>query len=94
MAESHYYAWSKEFLEAGKRCLAGDTARATTSDKAKALRQEASALKEVIAEQALELRLHKKTSSRVRLSLLPASEVRAENSKSLSGNILIFDRAF
>jgi transposase len=41
--------------------LAGDTARATTSDEVKALRQEARALKEVIAEQALELPLHKKT---------------------------------
>ena len=28
IAESLYYAWSKEFLEAGKRRLAGDTARA------------------------------------------------------------------
>jgi transposase len=31
IAQSLYYAWSKEFLEAGKRRLAGDTARATTS---------------------------------------------------------------
>src|ERR1035438_4269590 len=30
IAESLYYAWSKEFLEAGKRRLAGDTARAAT----------------------------------------------------------------
>jgi transposase len=56
-----YYAWSKEFLEAGKRRLAGDTARAATSDEVKALRQEARALKEVVAEQTLELRLLKKT---------------------------------
>ena len=55
-----YYAWSKEFLEAGKRRLAGDTARAATSDEVKALRQEARALKEVVAEQTLELRLLKK----------------------------------
>ena len=61
IAESLYYAWSKEFLEAGKRRLAGDTARAATTDEVKALRQEASALKEVVAEQALELRLLKKT---------------------------------
>ena len=40
IAESLYYAWSKEFLEAGKRRLAGDTARAATSDEVKALRQE------------------------------------------------------
>ena len=59
IAESLYYAWSKEFLEAGKRRLAGDTARAATTDEVKALRQEARALKEVVAEQALELRLIK-----------------------------------
>jgi transposase len=61
IAESMYYSWSKEFLEAGKRRLAGDTARAATSDEVKALRQEARALKEVVAEQALELRLVKKS---------------------------------
>ena len=60
IAESLYYAWSKEFLEAGKRRLAGDTARAATTDEVKALRQEAHALKEVVAEQTLELRLLKK----------------------------------
>jgi hypothetical protein len=52
IAESLYYAWPKEFLEAGKWRLAGDTARAATSDEVKALRQEARALKEVVAEQA------------------------------------------
>jgi transposase len=61
IAESLYYAWSKEFLEAGKRRLAGDTARAATTDEVKALRQEARSLKEVVAEQALELRLLKKS---------------------------------
>ena len=61
IAESLYYNWSKEFLEAGKRRLAGDTARAATSSEVKDLRQEAKALKEVVAEQALELRLLKKS---------------------------------
>ena len=61
IAESLYYSWSKEFLEAGKRRLAGDTARAATSDEVKDLRREAGALKEVVAEQALELRLLKKS---------------------------------
>jgi transposase len=60
IAESLYYSWSNEFLEAGKRRLAGDTARAATTDEVKALRHEARALKEVVAEQALELRLIKK----------------------------------
>ena len=61
IAESLYYAWSKEFLEAGKRRLAGDTARAATTDEVKALRHEARTLKEVVAEQALDLRLLKKS---------------------------------
>ena len=61
IAESLYYSWSKEFLEAGKRRLAGDTARAATSDEVKDLRREAQELKEVVAEQALELRLLKKS---------------------------------
>jgi len=61
IASSMYYGWSKEFLEAGKRRLAGDTARAATSDEVKDLRREASALKEVVAEQAVELRLLKKS---------------------------------
>jgi transposase len=61
IAESLYYSWSKEFLEAGKKRLAGDTARAATSDEVKGLRREAQELKEVVAEQALELRLLKKS---------------------------------
>ena len=56
-----YYRWSKDFLEAGKRRLAGDTARAATSDEVKDLRREASALKEVVAELTLENRLLKKS---------------------------------
>ena len=61
IAESLYYSWSKEFLEAGKRRLAADTARAATSSEVKDLRRQAPELKEVnVAEQALELRLLKK----------------------------------
>ncbi len=60
IAQSLYYSWSKEFLEAGKKRLAGDTAREASSGEVKALRREARDLKEVVAEQALELRLLKK----------------------------------
>ncbi len=60
MATSMYHGWSKEFLEAGKRRLAGDTTRAATSDEVKDLRRETSVLKEVVAERALELRLLEK----------------------------------
>ena len=61
IAQSLYYSWSKEFLEAGRKRLAGDTARAATSTEVKDLRRESRDLKEVVAEQALELRLLKKS---------------------------------
>ena len=61
IAQSLYYSWSKEFLEAGRKRLAGDTAREATSDEVKALRKEAGALKEVVAELTLENRLLKKS---------------------------------
>ena len=61
IAQSLYYSWSKEFLEAGKKRLAGDTARAASSSEVKDLRRESRDLKEVVAEQALELRLLKKS---------------------------------
>jgi transposase len=56
-----YYRWSKEFLEAGKKRLAGDTAREATSDEVKGLRCEALTLKEVVAELTLDNRLLKKS---------------------------------
>ena len=60
-----YYGWSKEFLEAGKRRLAGDTARAATSDEVKDLKRQAQELKEVVAEQALDCGCSKKACSRM-----------------------------
>ena len=61
IASSMYYGWSKEFLEAGKKRLAGDTARAATSDEVKALRRETLSLKEAVADLTLENRLLKKS---------------------------------
>ena len=61
IAASMYYGWSKEFLEAGKKRLAGDTARAATSEEVKALRREALSLKEAVADLTLENRLLKKS---------------------------------
>lgn len=61
IAQSMYYSWSKEFIEAGKQRLAGDTARAATSDEVKDLRRESRVLKEIVAEQTLDLRLLKKS---------------------------------
>ncbi len=56
IAQSIYYKWSKEFLEAGKRRLAGDTDRAASTNEVKDLRREARDLKEVVAEQTLSVR--------------------------------------
>ena len=56
-----YYRWSKEFLEAGKKRLAGDTVREATSDEVRDLRQEALGLKEAVAELLMENRLLKKS---------------------------------
>src|SRR5580700_2509213 len=56
-----YYRWSKEFLEAGKKRLAGDTAGEATNDEVKGLRTEAQQLKELLAEVLLENRLLKKS---------------------------------
>ena len=61
IAESLYYSWSKEFLEAGKNRLAGDTARQASSPEVKELQSESAALKEVVAELTLENRLLKKS---------------------------------
>jgi transposase len=61
IAESLYYSWSKEFLEAGKKRLAGDTARQANSGEVKALRAEMRDLKEALADQMLENRLLKKS---------------------------------
>ena len=61
IAQSVYYAWSKEFLEAGKKRLSGDVAREATSDEVKHLRRETSDLKEALAETLLENRLLKKS---------------------------------
>ena len=56
-----YYRWSKDFLEAGKKRLAGDTAREATSDEVRHLRREALALKEAIADLTIDNRLLKKS---------------------------------
>ena len=61
ISESLYYSWSKEFLEAGKQRLAGDTALQATSHEVKELRSESAAKKEVDADLTMENRLLKKS---------------------------------
>lgn len=54
IAQGLYYTWSREFMEAGKRRLAGDTACAATSGEVQDLRCETRALKEAVADLTLE----------------------------------------
>lgn len=61
IAQSLYYTWSKEFLEAGKRRLAGDTERQATSGEVSDLKGEMRDLKEVVADLTLENRILKKS---------------------------------
>ena len=61
IAANLYYRWSKEFLEAGKKRLLGDTQREATSTEVTDLRKENARLKEVVAETILENRLLKKS---------------------------------
>ena len=60
IAQSLYYKWSKDFMEAGKKRLAGDIVRQANTNEVTTLRGEARGLKEVVAEPTLELRLLKK----------------------------------
>ena len=61
IAQSIYYKRSKEILEADKRRLAGDTARAASTGDVTALRRQARELKEDVAKQTLEFLLLKKS---------------------------------
>ncbi|KZK76875.1 Transposase [Pseudovibrio sp. W64] len=61
ISQGLYYSWFKEFLEAGKKRLTGDTTRQANTGEVKELRKQSRELKEVVAEQALEIRLLKKS---------------------------------
>lgn len=61
ISESVYYRWSKEFLEAGKQRLVGNTKRQATSDDVAELRRENEQLKQLVAELALKNRVLKKS---------------------------------
>jgi transposase len=58
-----YYRWSKEFLEAGKKRLLGDTAREANSEEVTELKNENEQLKQLVAELSLTNRVLKKSLS-------------------------------
>lgn len=59
--ESQFYKWNKEFLEAGKKRLSGDTTREATSDEVSELRKENQKLKETVADLVLRYDIVKKS---------------------------------
>lgn len=59
--ENNYYNWSKEFLEAGKKRLSGDTERNASSNEVKELREENSELKDLVADLSIEVKVLKKS---------------------------------
>ena len=61
IAESLYYSWSKEFMEAGKARLAGNTRRQASSSEVDELCQENEQLKQAVAELLLQNRVLKKS---------------------------------
>ncbi len=61
IAESVFYKWNKEFLEAGKKRLSGDTTREATSDEVAELRKENQKLKEMVADLMLRYDIVKKS---------------------------------
>jgi transposase len=56
-----YYSWLKDFMEAGKARLKGDTLRGATETEVKRLRKENARLEELVGEQALRIKLLKKS---------------------------------
>lgn len=60
ITESTYYKWTKDFMEAGKKRLSGDTLREANTTEVNELKQENSSLKELVAELSLENRVLKK----------------------------------
>jgi transposase len=61
IAQSLYYKWSKEFLEAGKQRLAGNTKRQADSQEVSGMRHENEQIKQLVAELALKNRVLKKS---------------------------------
>lgn len=60
IADGTYYKWTKDFMEAGKRRLSGDTLREANTTEVNQLKLENSSLKELVAELSLENRVLKK----------------------------------
>lgn len=58
--ENNYYNWSKDFMEAGKKRLSGDTERNASSSEVKDLKEENTELKDLVAELSIQVKVLKK----------------------------------
>ena len=61
IAQSQFYSWNKEFMEAGKKRLNGDVIREATSDEVSDLKKENARLKEMVADLVLRYDIVKKS---------------------------------
>jgi transposase len=65
ISQATFYKWNKEFMEAGKKRLSGDTTREATSDEVADLRNKNKELKELVADLLLENNILKKSIDRL-----------------------------
>ena len=61
IAQSQFYSWNKEFMEAGKKRLNGDMLREATSDEVADLKKENARLKEIVADLVVRYDIVKKS---------------------------------
>ena len=61
ISQANYYKWSKDFMEAAKKRMMGDTQREANSDEVKELREENDELKKLVAELSLKNKVLKKS---------------------------------
>jgi len=65
ISQATFYKWNKEFMEAGKKRLSGDTTREATSDEVAELRRLNKELKELVADLLLDNNILKKSIDRL-----------------------------
>ena len=85
-----YYAWTKEFMEAGKERLTHDMVRDATQQEVQGLRRENVELKQLVAELSLEgHRLKKRPYRLPRTTPVPEDERRGEDGGTCQGSLVL-----
>src|SRR5262249_3272763 len=83
-----YYRWSKEFLEAGKKRLAGDTEREATLDEGKEVKPEAGERKETLARSGSKTACSKKAFSGMGRTLHEVFRIREVRDHRTGGTVV------